>query len=79
MQYDQESIQKAMKLAQTPEGQQLIQMFRSSGGADIQKALNSASSGDYNAAKQVISQMLKNPEAQRLIHQMGGSYGSNGR
>jgi hypothetical protein len=79
MQYDPEAIRQAMKLAQTPEGQQLIQMLRSSGGADLQTALNRASSGDYTAAKQAISEMLKNPEAQRLIQQMGGNYGSNGR
>ncbi len=79
MQYDPESIRQAMKMAQTPEGQQLIRMLQASGSTDLQKAMASASNGDYAAAKQALSAILNNPEAQRLLRQMGGSHGPNGR
>lgn len=79
MQYDPKTIQQAMKIAQTPEGQQLIQMLQSTGGADLQKAMTKASGGDYAAAKQALSAILNNPEAQKLLRQLGGSNGPNGR
>lgn len=79
MEYNPETIRQAMKMAQTPEGQQLIRMLQASGTADLQKAMASASGGDYTAAKQALSAVLNNPEAQRLLRQMGGTHGSNGR
>lgn len=79
MQYDPEAIRQAMKIAQTPEGQQLIRMFQSGKSADLHKAMASASAGDYEAAKQALSAIFSNPEAQKLLQQMGEKHGSNGR
>ena len=76
---DQDSIREAMRMAQTPAGKQLIQMLRSSGDANLQKAMSSAASGDYAGAKQALSAILSNPEAQKLLQQMGGNHGSDGR
>ncbi len=79
MQNNQDAIREAMRLAQTPAGQQLVQMLRQNGGQELQKAMEQAAYGDYAAAKQALSAMLSNPEAQKLLKQMGGSNGPNGR
>lgn len=79
MQNNQDAIREAMRLAQTPAGKQLIQMLQSSGDPQLQNAMASAASGDYSAAKQALSAILNNPEAQKLLRQMGGNHGSDGR
>ena len=65
------SIQQAMQLARTPEGQQLIAYLRSSGGKDFQTALQQASRGDYAAVKDIVSRMLTDPDARKLLEQLG--------
>ena len=79
MRNDQESIREAMRLARTPAGQQLIRMLQASGDPQLQKAMESAAAGDYRAASQALSGILSNPEAQKLLQQMGGNHGSDGR
>jgi hypothetical protein len=79
MRNDQDAIREAIRMAQTPAGKQLIQMLQSSGDPNLQKAMTSAASGDYSAAKQALSAILSNPEAQMLLQQMGGNYGPDGR
>lgn len=76
---DQDAIREAMRLAQTPAGRQLLQMLQSSNDPQLQNAMASAASGDYSAAKQALSAILSNPEAQKLLRQMGGNHGSDGR
>lgn len=79
MQNNQDAIREAMRMAQTPAGQQLLKLLQASGGADLQKAMSQAAAGDYTAAKQALSAILANPEAQKLLNQMGGTYGPDGR
>lgn len=79
MRNDQDAIREAMRLAQSPAGKQLIQMLQGSGDPQLQKAMASAASGDYAGAKQALSAILSNPEAQKLLRQMGGNHGPDGR
>ena len=79
MQYDPETIRQAMRMAQSPQGQQLIRMLQASGGDQLQKALSGANSGDYEAVKKALSGILSDPEAQKLLRQMGGNHGTDGR
>lgn len=79
MQNNQEAIRKAMEIARTAEGQQLMKLLQSTGGAELQAAMDRAAAGDYTAAKKALSGILSNPEARRLLQQMGGNYGSDGR
>ena len=65
-------IQEAMKLAQSPAGQQLIQLLQQTGGADLRAAMEKAAAGDYAQAKKAISDLMQNPEAQNLFRQIGG-------
>lgn len=65
------SLQQAMQFAQTPAGQQLIALLRATGGKEFQNAMQQAATGDYSKAKDVISRMLTDPEAQKLLKQLG--------
>ena len=65
------SIQEAMRLANSPEGKQLIALLRQQNGSDLQNAMNRASAGDYAQAKKMIESMLSDPDAQKLLKQLG--------
>lgn len=65
------SMQDAMRLVQTPAGQKLIQMLQQNGGDSLHAAIEQAAAGNYTQAKQVISDLMNNPEAKKLIEQLG--------
>ena len=65
------SIQDAMKLAQTPAGQQLINMLRQQDSPELRTAIDRAASGDYASAKNALSALLDNPEIKNLLGQLG--------
>lgn len=65
------SMQEAMRLAQSPAGQQLFALLQQKNGADLQKAISSASAGDYQSAKTILSSLLDSPEAKALLQQFG--------
>lgn len=65
------SVQKAMRFANTPAGQQLIAMLQQADHSQIQKAMSQASAGDFNDAQKTLSSILSSPEAQKLLKQMG--------
>ena len=67
--YD-DAIQKAKKLAQTPEGQQLIELLKQTGGADMEKALDCAASGNFSQIQNILSLLINNPDAKRLLDKM---------
>lgn len=76
---NQEYIQEAMRMAQSPAGQQLLRLLQQGNSQVLQQAMNNAASGDYESAKKALSAVLNDPQAQRLLKQMGGNYGSDGR
>lgn len=65
------SMQEILKMAQSPAGQQLIQMLQQSGGQELQQAMEKAAAGDYSQAKQAITSLLNDPEAKKLLEQLG--------
>ena len=69
------SIQKAQQLANTPEGQKLVQLLQQKDSTAFQKATEAASSGNYTEAGKALSALLSSPEVRQLIQQMGGKYG----
>ena len=69
------SIKEAQRLANTPQGQQLMQMLQQSDSAQLQKAIDAANRGNYKEAGPLLSTLLSSPEAQRLIRQLGGKHG----
>ena len=64
-------IQEALRLANTPTGQQLLALLQKNGGDDLNKAMNSAAAGNYDQAKQTLSALLTDPEAKKLLDQLG--------
>lgn len=79
MQNNQEAIREAMRMANSPAGQALLQLLQQQNGPGLQSAINSAAAGDYNAARKALNQLLSDPRAKTLLEQMGGTHGSDGR
>lgn len=67
MQYNMSEI---LRLAQSPAGQQLIALLQRNAGDHLQSAVAKASAGDYEQAKQALSSLLEDPEAQTLLKQL---------
>ena len=65
-------IDDAMRLAKSPAGQQLIQLLRQSDPEAIRQAMQQATSGDYNKAKETLAPLLASQDIQSLLRQMGG-------
>ena len=66
-----QAIRKAMQLAQTEEGQKLVTILKQIGGTDLTHAAEKAAAGDYSQIQQTISRLMENPEARKLLEQMG--------
>lgn len=64
------SMQDAMRLANSPAGKELIAALRSSGGSDLTQAQQAVAKGDYESAKQSLSQILKSPQIQAILKEM---------
>ena len=64
-------ITQAKQIAATPAGQELIRLLQKSGGTDLQQAMEKAAAGDISQAKATLSALLQNPEAQKLLKQLG--------
>lgn len=60
-----------MKMAQSPAGQQLLCLLQQKGGAELQQAMTKASAGDYEQAKQMLSSLLQDPDAKKLMDTLG--------
>lgn len=65
----------AMRFAQSPAGQQLMHLLQQNGGKEVQKAMDQAASGDFTQAKQILSALMQDPEARKLLQQLGGGNG----
>ena len=66
------SMDDAMRLANSPAGQQLIAMLQQADSASMQEATRQANSGNYAKASQILNKILSSPEAQDLIKTLGG-------
>lgn len=69
--FDERSIQKAMRLANSEAGQQLLSILKSSDPKMMQKAADEAASGNYEQLKKTMSAFLSSPEARSLLEQLG--------
>ena len=69
------SIKEAQRLANTPEGQQLIRLLREKDSAQLQRAMTAAGAGNYKEAGDLLSTLLSSPEAKDLIRRLGGNHG----
>lgn len=65
-------IRRAMELAATPAGQQLLALLQAQNSADLQKAMTLAAAGDYKSAQQSLSMLLDQPEVRSLLEHLEG-------
>ena len=65
------SVQEAMRLAKSDAGKQLIALLQQQNGAQIQNAMEQANSGNLEQAKQTLGNILDNPQARALLQQLG--------
>ena len=68
---DQNLMLEAMKIAATPAGRQLMALLLKQGGNDLQNAMEKAAAGDISQAQKAIASLLDNPEAKKLLEQLG--------
>ena len=74
MQYNEKAVEKAMHLAQSAQGQQLMNMLNDNHAELLNQAMGKASQGDYAQVQQILSKLLADPEARRLLNQLGGRH-----
>ena len=60
-------MQQARKLANSPAGQQLLELLQ----ASDPKAMEQARNGDYGQALQALKQILSSPKGQQLFKDLG--------
>ena len=65
------SMQEVLRMAASPAGQQLIAMLRKQSDSEFQAAMSSAAAGDYTQAKQAIEKLMTDPQARKLLNQLG--------
>lgn len=66
------SIQDAMRMAQSPAGQQLLSMLQQKNTDELQQAMAQASTGNYTAAQKLLTELMQDPKAMALLSQLGG-------
>ncbi len=66
------SMQEAMRLAKSPAGQELLALLQRTDGDALTQAMRQASGGDYESAAGTVRALLSSPEAQALLAQLGG-------
>ena len=64
-------IQEALRLAGTSTGQQLLALLQKNGGDSLRDAMDQAAAGNYDQAKSALTALLSDPEAKKLLEQLG--------
>ena len=67
------SMQEALRLAQTPAGQRLLAVLQQQYGEQLRQVIDQAAAGHYEEVQRKMTDLLYNPEAQSLLNQMRGS------
>lgn len=69
------AMDEARKMAQTPQGKHLASMLQQLGGTSVRQAMDAAAAGDMIQAKQLLTQLMQDPQMQQILEQLGGSHG----
>ena len=70
------ALKDAKRLAGTAQGQQLAALLQQLGGTDLHQAINRAASGDFAAAQAALTKLMENPQARKILQQLGGKHGA---
>lgn len=63
-------IQKAMRLASSDTGKQLLSLLQSTQGDALQGAMDQAAAGNYDQLKKTVQELLSNDQARQLVEKM---------
>ena len=69
------SVQEAQRLANTPQGQELMRRLQEKDNAALERAMANASAGNFREAGKALSSLLSSPEIRQLIRQLGAEHG----
>ena len=64
---------RLLRLARSPEGQQLIQLLQKNSPDSLRSAAAHASAGDMSKASQTLSPLLEDPQVKALLEKLGGN------
>lgn len=79
MQHDHQSMENAMRIAQSEAGRQLLKHLQQSNSQQLAQAMQKASAGDYSGAKSLLQQLLQDPKTRQLLDGIGDYHGPDGR
>lgn len=65
------SVQEAMKLANSDAGKQLMAMLQQQNGQNLRVAADQAAQGDFGQAKAMLENLMADPKARALLQQLG--------
>ena len=66
------SMQEALRLVESPAGQQLLALLQQQGGDKVQQIADQAAAGNYENAMQSLKPLLDSPQVQALLRRLGG-------
>ncbi|MBQ3252568.1 MAG: hypothetical protein IJB02_04945 [Oscillospiraceae bacterium] len=66
------SMEDAMRLIQSPAGQQLMKLLQSSDDPALHTAMDQANQGNMESAKDAIRKLAESEQIRKLISQLGG-------
>lgn len=66
------SMEDVKRIANSDAAKKLIAMLQETDRDGLSKAMQQASTGNFEQAKSTLSALMSSPEAQDLINQLGG-------
>ena len=69
------SMQEVMRFAKSPAGQKLLAALRSTGTDQVDKIKQYSAQGNYTQAQSALSEIMKNPQVQNILKEMGRNNG----
>ena len=66
------SMEDAIRFANSPAGQKLLAMLQQSGNPSIQMAMEQASKGNMDGAKEALKAISDDPQIQKILGGQGG-------
>lgn len=71
MQSNEFDLQRARELAGSTAARQLMELLQRSDPQQLQKVMDSAAKGDFRQAQQALSSLVQDPQAQKLLKDLG--------
>ena len=70
--FDKKALQQAKEMANSPAGQELLQLMKNMDADTLKKVMHQAASGDFSQMASSLSPFLNSDKVQELLKQMEG-------